>query len=110
MDVKTKEIIILLVAIFLTELAGILTVIRSMPEGGDFWYLLMIQMLGPLGGWLGSALDGMLIGAIWLLTLSTVLTGIPIYFYVKNRKIQNLLISCILWYFFGYLFAIGIWI
>lgn len=107
---NSYRLIVLLTGLILTAVLCILTINSLVPEGGNYWYLLLIQMLGPIGGWVDSILIGKFFQAFWLLTLSAIISGIPIYLYVKSFKHIHLFISCVSWYFFGYMFSIGIWI
>jgi hypothetical protein len=97
----------------LTQLLGVLTVLNLASEGSRtsyLLYLLLIQFLGPIGGWVESIRYGFDIAALPLLLFTTVVALAPIFYFIWKKTLGWLLLSCILWWFFGYLFAFGIWI
>jgi hypothetical protein len=89
---------------------GVLTVLRSAPSGSDISYLLLIQFLGPIGGWVYSSAQGLTINALWVLLFSSIVTFVPIFLFLQKKAFGLLILACVLWWFFGYMFAIGIWI
>jgi hypothetical protein len=89
---------------------GIVTILLSAPNGSNILYLLFIQFLGPIGGWIDSSLQGLIINALWVLLFSLIVTFVPIFIFLQKKTFWVLILACVLWWFFGYMFAIGIWI
>jgi hypothetical protein len=96
--------------ISLTQIMGIVTVLFSAPNGSNILYLFFIQFLGPIGGCIDSSIQGLTRNALWVLLVSLIITFVPIIIFLQKRTFSFLILACVLWWFFGYMFAIGIWI
>lgn len=67
-------------------------------------------MLGPVEGWIGAARENSLTTALPLLVISTVLVSVSIVLYLVKRSRIALASGTLVWFMFGYIFSIAIWI